>query len=69
MYQPEELETKTAWMIGSKLKSEPEFFIQIIFNLSQKQRLWHRFLHDGEHDFFIKEIEVPIRLKPEIAPF
>jgi len=68
MYNPEELETQTAWIAGSKHKSEQVFFHQIVYKLQHKQRLWDFWSKNGIDYFFI-EIEIPFRLNKETAPF
>lgn len=57
-----ELETKTAWLIGSKLPGEPSFFTQLVFTVAHKQRMWTMFLQNG-NDYYITEIQIPFCIK------
>lgn len=68
MFEVKELTTIPAWIVGSKLKIEDTFFTQIVFSLKLKQKLWTHFLGNGM-DYYFMEIDLPINLKPETAPF
>jgi len=68
-FNPEELETGKNWILGTKLKSEDHFYLQVVTDYKRYSSLFTKCLNDKNIDFYFMEIELPIKLKPETVPF
>lgn len=68
-FNTDELETVKHWIIGTKLKSEKDFFIQVVDNYKRFSSLFTKLLNDKNIDFYTMEIDLPKNLKPETPPF
>lgn len=68
-FEPDELQTGKQWILGTKLKSEDYFHVQVITHYKTYSSLFTKCLNDKNIDFYFMEIELPVKLKPETVPF
>jgi len=70
-FQPDELQEieNLFWIMGTKLKEDLYFHVQIIEGYKRYSSLFATCLNDKNIDFYFMPINLPVKLKPETAPF
>ena len=69
LFNINELETGTYWIVGTKLKQEEKFFVQIFTDYKRYSSVFTKLTNEMHMDFYTMEIELPDKLKPDTVPF